>query len=123
MGKFMLTEPVLVQACIKGMLSSSVFSSFWTTLTYSKRAIQLFQVDLSSGTTNLSLTIGLFALIGIFGVCTIPFVGRYIDCLIPLTGVLIGLAIQALGQVIVTSSRPVNISCVIIPIFILDVDS
>jgi predicted MFS family arabinose efflux permease len=86
-----------------------------------KRAIQLFQVHLSSRTTNLSLVIGLFALIGIFGVCAAPFVGRYVDRLIPWTGVLIGLAIQASGQVIVTSGGPVNISCVIIPILILDV--
>lgn len=34
MGKFMLTEPVLVQACLNGMLSSCVFASFWTTLTF-----------------------------------------------------------------------------------------
>ena len=34
MGKFMVTEPVLVQACLNGMLSSCVFASFWTTLTF-----------------------------------------------------------------------------------------
>jgi hypothetical protein len=34
MGKFMLTEPVLVQACLNGMLTSAVFASFWTTLTF-----------------------------------------------------------------------------------------
>jgi hypothetical protein len=34
MGKFMVTEPVLVQSCLNGMLSSAVFASFWTTLTF-----------------------------------------------------------------------------------------
>ena len=34
MGKFMLTEPLLVQACLNGMLTFAVFASFWTTLTF-----------------------------------------------------------------------------------------
>ena len=34
MGKLMLTEPILVQSCINGMLCSAIFASFWTTLTF-----------------------------------------------------------------------------------------
>ena len=34
MGKYMLTEPLLVQTCLNGMLTFAVFASFWTTLTF-----------------------------------------------------------------------------------------
>lgn len=34
MSKFMVTEPMLVQACLNAMLSSAVFASYWTTLTF-----------------------------------------------------------------------------------------
>jgi predicted MFS family arabinose efflux permease len=112
MGKFMLTEPVLVQACINGFLASAVFASFWTTLTFL----------LGNDPYNYSsLIIGLFALIGILGVCTAPLVGRYVDRLIPWTGVLIGICIQCSGQVLVTGGGVVSIACVIIPIFLLDI--
>jgi hypothetical protein len=70
---------------------------------------------------NISLVIGLFGLIGILGVCTAPLVGRYIDRLIPWTGVLIGIFIQASGQIIVTGGGVVNVAAVVIPIFLLDV--
>jgi ABC-type phosphate transport system permease subunit len=71
--------------------------------------------------TNPCLVIGLFGLIGIFGVCTVPLVGRYVDRLIPWTGVLIGIFIQTSGQVILTSAATLNVAAVIIPIFLLDV--
>ena len=112
MGTFMFTEPVLVQACVNGLLASAVFASFWTTLTFL----------LGNDPYNFSsLIIGLFALIGIFGVCTAPLVGRYVDRLIPWTGVLIGICVQGTGQILVTAGGIVNIACVIIPIFFLDV--
>jgi predicted MFS family arabinose efflux permease len=124
MGKFMLTEPVLVQACLNGMLTSAVFASFWTTLTfllgddpYDYSRYPLPHVDEANG----SLVIGLFGLIGMLGVCTAPLVGRYVDRLIPWTGVLIGMCIQATGQVIVTAAGLNNIAAVIIPVFLLDV--
>jgi hypothetical protein len=72
-------------------------------------------------TTNNSLAIGSFGLIGILGVCTAPIVGRYVDRLIPWTGVLIGIFIHASGQFIAMGAGIVNISAVIISIFLLDV--
>ena len=65
--------------------------------------------------------IGLFGLIGILGVCTAPLVGRYVDRLIPWTGVLIGIFIQGSGQILVTGGGTVNVACVIIAIFFLDI--
>lgn len=60
-------------------------------------------------------------MIGILGICTAPLVGRWVDRLIPWTGVLIGIFIQGSGQVIATGGGTVNIAAVIIPIFLLDV--
>src|SRR5271170_1601715 len=75
MGKFMLTEPVLVQACLNGMLSSAVFASFWTTLTFllGNEPYYYSRYQVLSYLSHDSLTIGLFGLIGILGVCTAPF--------------------------------------------------
>jgi hypothetical protein len=55
------------------------------------------------------------------GVGTAPFVGRLVDRLVPWIGVFIGILIQASGQIIATAGGTVNVACVIIPIFILDV--
>jgi predicted MFS family arabinose efflux permease len=68
-----------------------------------------------------SLVIGLFGLVGILGVCTAPLIGRYIDRLIPWTGVLIGIFIQLSGQVIVTSAGTISVAAVVIAIFVLDI--
>jgi hypothetical protein len=68
-----------------------------------------------------SLVIGLFGLIGILGVCTAPLVGRYVDRLIPWTGVLIGIFIQGSGQILVTGGGTVNVAFVILAIFFLDI--
>lgn len=65
--------------------------------------------------------IGLFGLIGILGVCTAPLVGRYVDRLIPWTGVLIGIFIQGSGQILVTGGGTVNVAFVIIAILFLDI--
>jgi MFS family permease len=34
MAKFAVTEPLLIQGCLIGLVSSAVFASFWTTLTF-----------------------------------------------------------------------------------------
>ena len=34
MGRFAVTEPALIQACLINMASSAVFASFWVTLTF-----------------------------------------------------------------------------------------
>lgn len=76
---------------------------------------------LSPVTFDRSLVIGLFGLVGILGVCTVPLVGRYVDRLIPWTGVLIGICIQGSGQILVTGGGTVNVAFVILAIFFLDI--
>ncbi|KFA47969.1 hypothetical protein S40293_09072 [Stachybotrys chartarum IBT 40293] len=66
----LVTEPVLVQACLIVFSLSAVFSGFWTTLTFL----------LASPPYNFSsLDIGLFSLIGIVIVVVIPFIGALVD--------------------------------------------
>ncbi|KAF3767919.1 MFS general substrate transporter [Cryphonectria parasitica EP155] len=84
-----LTEPLLVQACLINFLMSSIFTSFWTTMSFL----------LSSPPFNYdSLEIGLFALIGIFIICWGPVYSRLvIDKIQPLYSCLLGISIEMAG--------------------------
>ncbi|KAG6827919.1 hypothetical protein H0H92_009961 [Tricholoma furcatifolium] len=64
MAKFATTEPLLIQAWLINLVSSACFSNFWD--------------DKVS-----SLVIGLFGLVGFFGVALGPIVGKVIDRLVP----------------------------------------
>lgn len=64
-----MTEPVLVQSCLIGGVSSAVFSSFWVSSTFLLGDVYSYS----------SLEIGLYALIGIVGVSLAPFIGKAID--------------------------------------------
>lgn len=88
------TEPLLVQVCIITFINSSIFTSFWTTLSFL----------LSSPPFNYSsLIIGLFALIGIAIICWGPVYSRLvIDKIQPLYSCLIGIGIELTGVAIGT---------------------
>jgi predicted MFS family arabinose efflux permease len=81
-GQMVCTEPVLVQACLIGFFTASIFTSFWTTLTFL----------LASPPYNYSpLVIGLFALIGLSAMTLGPIWSRYfIDRFVPLLSIIIG---------------------------------
>ncbi|KAF9024563.1 MFS general substrate transporter [Hymenopellis radicata] len=112
MAKFCFTEPILVQACLINMASSASFSNFWVTLTFL----------LGDAPYNYStLVIGLFALVGMFGVAMGPLVGRTIDKLIPWYASLFGMVGLVLFQVIQVGAGGINIGAVIIATFGLDV--
>lgn len=106
-------EPVLVQACLTGGLTSMTFTSFWTTLTFL----------LSSSPYNYSpLTIGLFALIGILGMCFGPPYSRFvIDKFVPLFSVIIGEFICLVAIVIGTYTGQHSVAGPILQAFLLDV--
>jgi hypothetical protein len=63
------------------------------------------------------LQIGCFALIGIIGVAAAPFVGKAIDQLIPWTGVLLGISIILISQVIYTASAGLSVISVAFVVF------
>lgn len=88
------TEPLLVQACVINFIMSSIFTSFWTTLSFL----------LSSPPFNYSsLVIGLFALIGIAIICWGPVYSRLvIDKIQPLYSCLLGISIELTGVAIGT---------------------
>jgi predicted MFS family arabinose efflux permease len=100
--RMLFRHPILVYACLIGFLTSSIFTSFWTTLTFL----------LSSPPYNYSsLVIGLFALIGIFAMTWGPFFARtFIDKHHPLLSVIIGELICLVAIVVGTYTGKVTIA-------------
>ena len=106
-------EPVLVQACLTGGFTSMTFTSFWTTLTF---LLSTPPYDYSP------LTIGLFALIGILGMCFGPPYSRFvIDKFVPLFSVIVGEFICLVGIVIGTYAGQHSVGGPVIQAFLLDV--
>lgn len=112
MAKFAFTEPILIQACLTNIASSASFSNFWVTLTFLLG---------SSPYNYTTLVIGLFGLVGMFGVAMGPLVGRTIDRLIPWYASLIGIIGMAVFQAIQVGAGGINVAAVIIATFGLDV--
>ncbi|EJC98430.1 MFS general substrate transporter, partial [Fomitiporia mediterranea MF3/22] len=112
MGKYAVTEPVLIQAGIMQFSASACFTNFWVTLTF-----------LLGGPPYhySTLDIGLFGLVGMLGVCTGPLVGRLIDRLVPWYATLVGTFIQITFQAVQTGAGGVNVGAVVIACFGLDV--
>ncbi len=105
-------HPVLVQACLVSFCTSTVFTSYWTTLTFL----------LSSPPYNYSpLYIGLFALIGIFAMCFGPPYARLIiDKIVPLYSVILGELILLVGIIIGTYTGTFTVAGPIIQAFLID---
>lgn len=87
-------HPVLVQACLVSLLTSATFTSYWTTVTFL----------LAGAPYNYSpLIIGLWALIGIAGMCACPiYARRVIDKFVPLFSVILGELMNLVGITIGT---------------------
>lgn len=90
----LVTEPVLVQACLIIFGLSTTFTSFWTTLTF---------LLASPPYEYSSLTIGLFSLLSIITMVGIPLYGRIIDRFVPLISILCSQFILLVGVVIGTA--------------------
>ncbi|GKT54564.1 membrane protein [Colletotrichum tofieldiae] len=88
----LFTEPVLVQACLIGFFISSIFTSFWTTLTF---------LLASPPYEYPSITIGLFSLIGIAAICGGPVYGRLImDRYVPFLSSVLGQVVILVGCIV-----------------------
>ena len=105
-------HPILVQACIVGFFTSSIFTSYWTTLTFL----------LASPPYNYSsLLIGLFALIGVGSMFFGPPYSRFvIDKFVPLFSVVLGLLICLTGVVIGTYTGTFTVAGPVIQAFAID---
>ncbi|KAI0056375.1 MFS general substrate transporter [Artomyces pyxidatus] len=112
MAKLAFTEPVLIQASLISLASSACFTCFWVTLTF------LLGGDPYNYST---LVIGLFGLVGMFGVMMSPLVGRLIDGLIAWYATLIATFVLLVMQGIYVGAAGINIAAVIIVTIGLDV--
>jgi predicted MFS family arabinose efflux permease len=111
--KMVFRHPILMQACIFGLLTSSIFTSFWTTLTFL----------LSSPPYNYTpLIIGLFALIGIVAMTWGPFFARtFMDKHHPLLSMIIGELICLVGVVVGTYTGNFTVAGPIIQALFIDI--
>ena len=111
-AKMVFKHPVLVQACLVGFLVSSIFTSYWTTLTF---------LLSSPPNSYKSATIGLFALIGIGAMVFGPFYSKaIIDRFVPLFSVILGLLYCIIGVVIGTYTGKFTVAGPIIQAFATD---
>ncbi|KAH7380773.1 major facilitator superfamily domain-containing protein [Pyrenochaeta sp. MPI-SDFR-AT-0127] len=105
-------HPILVQACLAGLLCSAPFTSFWTTLTF-LLAGEPYHYS--------SLTIGLFGLIGIAGMIASPVYARLVtDRFVPHFSVLFGLSCSLIAVVLGTYIGPFNVSGPVLQALLLD---
>ncbi|KAJ4382210.1 hypothetical protein N0V86_002542 [Didymella sp. IMI 355093] len=105
-------HPVLVQACLAGLLCSAPFTSFWTTLTF-LLAGSPYHYD--------SLTIGLFGLIGIAGMLISPiWARRMTDKFVPHFSIIFGLSCSLLGVCLGTYIGTFNVAGPVLQALLLD---
>ena len=110
--KMIFKYPVLVQACLVGFMTSSTFTSYWTTLT--------FLLSAPPYSYNSS-TIGLFALVGIGAMVFGPFYSKaIIDRFVPLFSVILGLIYCLAGIIIGTYTGKFTVAGPIIQAFAID---
>jgi predicted MFS family arabinose efflux permease len=109
----LLTEPLLLQAALITYLTSAVFTSYWTTLSFL----------LSQSPYNYSsVVIGLFGLIGIVIICSAPIYSRLIlDKIVPLTSAIFGLVIELAGVTIGTFIGSRNVAGPVIQAVTIDI--
>lgn len=105
-------HPVLVQACLISFFTSATFTGFWTVLTFLLAGAP-YNYD--------SVTIGLFALIGIAGMVITPFYARIvIDRFVPAFSVILGLTWAMIGIVIGTYTGTFTVAGPILQAFLGD---
>ncbi|KAF8876288.1 major facilitator superfamily domain-containing protein [Gymnopilus junonius] len=112
MAKFAVTEPLLIQACLLNLGSSACFSNFWVTLTF---LLGGPPYDYST------LVIGLFGLVGMFGVMMGPLIGRTIDRLVPWYASLVSILNLIVFQAVQLGAGGINVAAVVIAVIGLDV--
>ncbi|KAG8214846.1 major facilitator superfamily domain-containing protein [Butyriboletus roseoflavus] len=112
MAKYAVTEPLVIQTALINIASSACFTSFWVTLTFLLGGPPYYYS---------TLAIGLFGLVGMFGVLLGPFAGRLIDNLVPWYATLVATFVLLVFQSVQTAAGGINVSAVIIACFGLDV--
>ena len=104
---------VLVQACLISLFTSATFTSFWTVLTF-LLANPPYNYD--------SVTIGLFALIGLGTMVVTPIYARVvIDRWVPWFSVILGLSYSLIGICIGAYTGSFTVAGPIIQAFLVDI--
>jgi hypothetical protein len=105
-------HPVLIQSCVICCFTSTIFTSYWTTLTFL----------LASPPYSYSpLVIGCFAFIGIGALSLGPFYARaVIDKFVPLFSVILGECMCLIGVIIGTYTGTFTVAGPIIQAFTID---
>lgn len=112
MLKFAVTEPLLLQGALILFAGSAIFAGFWVTMTFL----------LAGAPYHYStLEIGIFGLVGMFGISTAPFVGRLVDGFVPWMATFVSLVLVLLSQVIQTAAGKISIGAVIVATLVLDI--
>ncbi|KAJ7449249.1 MFS DHA1 protein [Mycena latifolia] len=112
MAKFAVSEPALIQSSIILFLSSAIFSGFWVTMT--------FLLD-GPPYHYSTLVIGLFGLVGMFGISMAPLVGRLVDGLVPWMATFVAILLVISSQIIQTFGGQISVAAVIIATMVLDI--
>lgn len=146
MGKLAVTEPLLIQASLVCFASMACFTNFWVSKSLCQSSIT-FLIGLSIGHAYIppgraalplldvrhiglsyaihlmpcSVVIGLFGLVGMFGVFMAPVVGRVVDHVVPWMATVIATIALMVFQAIQTGAGGINIAAVIIVCFGIDV--
>ncbi|KAF9235646.1 major facilitator superfamily domain-containing protein [Melanogaster broomeanus] len=112
MVKYAVTEPLVIQTALINIASSACFTSFWVTLTFLLGGPPYYYS---------TLDIGLFGLVGMFGVLVGPLTGRLIDRLVPWYATMVATLVLLVFQSVQTAAGGINVSAVVIACFGLDV--
>ncbi|KAJ0374065.1 hypothetical protein COL26b_007778 [Colletotrichum chrysophilum] len=107
------SSPILVHACLIGFCISSIFTSFWTTLTF---------LLASPPYEYPSLTIGLFSLIGIAAICGGPVYGRLImDRYVPFMSSVLGQTVILIGCLVGAFTSTITVAGPVIQAICIDI--
>lgn len=111
-GKLLVREPLLMQACLVGLLTYAMFASFWTTLTF---------LLASPPYLYSSMTIGLLAFIGIAGMAFAPLFTHFVIEKLPLLfSIILGELTCLVGIIIGTYTGKFTIAGPVVQAFAID---
>ncbi|EDR01813.1 MFS DHA1 transporter [Laccaria bicolor S238N-H82] len=108
MGKYIVTEPLVMQIVIINLGAAACFANYWVTLTFLLGGAPYFYS---------TLVIGLFGLLGMAGVMAGPICGRIVDKMGPWHALLAATFMLLLFQAVHTGAAGIHISAVIISCF------
>ncbi|KAG1729030.1 major facilitator superfamily domain-containing protein [Suillus lakei] len=112
MAKYIVTEPLVSQIMLTTWAASACYTNWWVTLTFLLGGPPYYYS---------TMTIGLFGLVGILGVVTVPFFGRLLDRIVPWWSAVAATVLILVFQAVQTGAGGINVAAVAISCFGIDV--